>query len=371
MSMKRITLARLLVLACVLGPLLAAATPSTAQESFAAIGGKVLDTAGAPLAGYRVVYRDANDLEVFISLPSDADGEYIVSLPEGRRYNAVAVIAPSGRRTPLAAQLQIPGMAGLRHDVRVDVAAATFTPSGIAQTYPGSDRLVLAYAEDAVLVADQRWELQVEVADFDVVDRTVARVQGAIQLPQLDGVEFGGRVGLGSVDNPPGVSDDSGVTDLDAWTKFMFRTNKDGTTDYAAGFVVTLPVGDDRAGLGQDALRSKFFGSVRRALPWGVVSGHVGLRLNEAGRIGGVRRDGEIAPGLGAALILPRTPNITVIVEAMVEGESFDGVGTDARLLAGVNWRLREVVTLRFAAAAGLADGAPDSQLLVGYSVDF
>ena len=41
------------------------------------------------------------------------------------------------------------------------------------------------------------------------------------------------------------------------------------------------------------------------------------------------------------------------------------------RLLAGVNWRALPHGVVRLAIGTGVADGAPDTQVVVGYSFDF
>ena len=49
----------------------------------------------------------------------------------------------------------------------------------------GSDRLFLAFIEDATLVDGQWWEVQVETADFDAFDANVIRGVAAFQ-PWID-----------------------------------------------------------------------------------------------------------------------------------------------------------------------------------------
>ena len=110
---------------------------------------------------------------------------------------------------------------------------------------------------------------------------------------------------------------------------------------------------------------------MRRSLPFGVLSAHAGIRLNENGEIAGVRQEGELAPAAGVALIAPVSGDVVLFVEAVVEGKRFVGAELDARLLGGINWRLLELLTLRGGIGLGLADGAPDTQLLVGFSMDF
>ena len=257
---------------------------------------------------------------------------------------------------------------GRRRDIQL-TAFDSSSPSDVVQIFPGSDRLMLAFVEDAVLVQRQRWEFQTELADFDDADLTVARAIGVFQFERLDGVEFGATIGLGSLETS--ISDDSGLTDLDAWFKFDLINRDDGSMDLSVGTRVTLPVGDEDSGVGQDGLRSEFFGAMRRPMPWGTFSAHAGVWLNEDGKVAGVSRDGQVAPTVGAAVLASVSPDVVLFGEVRVEGERFEHGDTDARLLAGANWRLLELLTLRVGLGFGLTDGAPDGQLLVGFSADF
>jgi len=77
--------------------LVAGAGPGVlAQASTAAIAGVILDPAGKPAAGFKVVLHDAASNKDFISDPTDAEGNYSTQVPVGGRYKLTGVIANDG-----------------------------------------------------------------------------------------------------------------------------------------------------------------------------------------------------------------------------------------------------------------------------------
>lgn len=338
-------------------------------QSFVPVEGILSDDAGVGLEGYRVVFREVGKIDSYVSMPTDAEGRYVVSLPENGGFEPVAVFTPRGGRISLDGQPLVRAVPEARHDISIDPATEADALASVVQIFPGSDRLLLSFIEDAVNVENYHFEFQLDVADFENADRLVARAIAAFQFDRLSGVEFGASLGLGSLDTA--TSDEAGLTDLEAWFKFPVYSREDGTLDVTVGTVATLPVGDSDAGLGADSLRSKLFAAVRRSLGFGVLSAHAGIRLNEDGEIAGEKLDGRLAPAAGAALIAPVSGDVVLFVEVAVEGKRFAGDELDARLLGGINWRLLELLTLRGGIGLGLADGAPDTQLLVGFSMDF
>jgi len=229
------------------------------------------------------------------------------------------------------------------------------------------DRLFLSFAEDAAIAQSQWWEGQVELVDFDPVDATIGRLVFALQ--PLEDLEIGGRVGFGSTDAPGNLIDGSGATDLDLWTKL--RVVADADTHFAFGALATVPTGDDQAGLGFDSFGLQLFASLRQQVRGITVAGNVGVRLNEDGQIFGIEIDGKNSPFLAGAAIVPLSGRLSLIGEARIEGERFEGFDEDARLLGGINWRVGDRGLLRAAVSLGLTDGAPDSQLIAGYAHTF
>ena len=234
----------------------------------------------------------------------------------------------------------------------------------------GSDRLFLAFAEDATVIDEsQWWEVQVEFADGDIVDATIVR--GIVAIRARPNLEIGGRVGFGNTDTPAPFPDGSGATDLDAWAKYYLGSSS-SNTEFAVGGIVTIPTGDDTAGLGFDSFGLGAFGSVRHRLERAIITGHAGLRLNGDGMfLGSPGVDGKTSVHLGGGVIVPLSDQVTAVGELYYEGERFDGAESDVRILGGINWRVNQRGMVRFAVALGLEDGAPDAQLLGGYAFRF
>jgi hypothetical protein len=247
-------------------------------------------------------------------------------------------------------------------------SAGTTTPPGGTNT-SSRERLFLNFAEDAMIVDEQWWEGWLQYDDADSVDRTVLFGQAAFQ-PWQD-FEVGGRVGFGSTDTPPGVEDGTGATDLDLWGKYFWNMNNQ-KTEFSAGAILTVPTGDDSAGLGFDAFALKGFGAMRYRLKAAVITGTIGLQINDDGSIfGSPDLDGELSVSAGAGVIVPWSEAFSFIGELSWKTERFDGADDDARLLAGLNLHLSNRSMLRPAISLGLEDGAPDVQIFVGYAYTF
>jgi hypothetical protein len=241
--------------------------------------------------------------------------------------------------------------------------AVRITPGG------GFHRLFLSFVEDATLVENQWWEGRFDYAKGDRVDLTVLRGIFAFQPWQNIGV--GARVGFGNSDiSGPGSSlDGSGATDLDLWGKYYFGTGS-GVTEFAAGGILTVPTGDDSAGLGYDAFAFKGFGSLRRPFRGWILSVDAGAQFNADGRIFGNDLTGETSFMLGGAALFPTSDHVGFVVESRYESARFDGTDNDWRVLGGANWRVTNRGIVRGAVAIGLTDGAPDWQIFIGYAAN-
>ena len=233
----------------------------------------------------------------------------------------------------------------------------------------GSARLFLSFIEDAVIVDSQRWEGQLDLADGDLVDTVIVRGVAAFHL--RESLEVGGSVGFGSSDSSGSAPDGSGATDMDLWAKYGFGSDG-GRTEFAAGGIVTIPTGDDTAGLGFDAFSVGGFGALRYRLQRGIITAQGGLRLNGDGMfLGSPEVEGETSFALGFGFIYPTSNRVTLIGELKFEEERFEVGDPNTRVLGGVNWRLANQGMFRGAVAFGLDDGAPDAQLIVGYAHHF
>ena len=241
------------------------------------------------------------------------------------------------------------------------------TQSGTKPT-SGSDRLFLAFAEDATLVDRQWWEGRVKTADFDGADVNVLTAVVAMQ-PWVD-FEIGGSVGFGDTD-VRGGRDGSGATDLDLWGKYHLGGGE--SSEWAVGGVVTVPTGDETAGLGADAFGASAFGAYRHRLKRAVVAAHAGVQFNGDGRRFGetADRDGETSPQAGLGVILPFSDNLAGVGEICYRDGRLEGDKDESQVLAGINWRPGGRGIFRAALGAGLSDGAPDFQAQIGYAAQF
>jgi len=232
-----------------------------------------------------------------------------------------------------------------------------------------SDRLFLAFAEDATVVDRQWWEGQLETADWDDFDANVIRGVVAFQ-PWID-FEVGGRIGFGDTDASGGGLDGSGATDLDVWGKYHLGGGDE--TEFAVGGVVTVPTGDESAGLGSDAFGVSAFGAMRHRLNKAIITAHAGVQFNGSGRRFGeiADRDGETAPMVGVGVILPFSDRFTGVGEVEFRDGRLEGDDDNTRALVGINWRPGGRGIFRAALGVGLSDGAPDFQALIGYAAQF
>ena len=244
-------------------------------------------------------------------------------------------------------------------------ASKPTTPAGTA------DRLFLAFAQDAAIVPSQWWEGQIEYDDGskDIpVDVLIGRAVVAFQpWKQL---ELGGRFGFGTTDASPPSPDGSGATDLDFYGKWVFPTVAD-KTDYTAGGLVTVPTGDDTAGLGFNAFGVQAFGAARHRLDDAIIGGHVGVRWNGDGDFQTVPISGKMSYELGFAVLFPLSQQVTLVGEAQIETARFEGADSAAQILAGIDWKAFGRGQIRAAIAGGLTDGAPDFRIFVGYAYTF
>ncbi len=231
----------------------------------------------------------------------------------------------------------------------------------------GADRLILGFAEEAAVVDQQWWEGQLVRFDGDGFDAWIVRGVVAFQL--LQDFEVGGSVGFGSSDTRGVLPDGSGATDLDVWGKFHFAGR--GENGFALGGKLTLPTGDDTAGLGFDAVSFEAFGSLRHALENALVNIAAGVQLNGDGQVFGVDIMGETSPFVSAGVIFPMNDGLSIVGEAVARGERFQGLDSDARIFGGINWSPGGRGIVRAGLSFGLTDGAPDYELLGGWAVNF
>jgi hypothetical protein len=229
------------------------------------------------------------------------------------------------------------------------------------------ERLFLSFTQEAAIADRQWWEGQLVFSDGDPIDSIVLRGVGAVQV--WENVELGGTFGFGDTDTPRPLPDGNGATDFDFWGKYLLSNDDQGGT-FAVGGMLTIPTGDDRAGLGLDSFGLEVFGSARFPIGKLKVGGHIGVRFNDDGQILLAELDGQTSALLGGHVILPLGRSFNFVGELYYESERLEGLDDDIRLSGAVNWQVARRSTVRLALAVG-TEGAPDAQFLVGYATMF
>lgn len=233
------------------------------------------------------------------------------------------------------------------------------------------DRLFLSFFQEAVLVKSQWWEGQVEYADGSKgVPTDAFIVRGVVAFRPVKTFEVGGRFGMGSTSAATNRPDGTGATDLDVYGKWVFP-NVGSNLSFSTGMILTLPTGDDTVGLGFNSFASQLFGGLRFKMDSVEIGGHVGVRFNGDGDFQGVSINGTNSYEFAATALFPLANQVSLVAEAQVETERFDGQDSITQVLGGVNWRAFGRGMLRGAVTVGLTDGAPDYRALVSYAYTF
>lgn len=232
-----------------------------------------------------------------------------------------------------------------------------------------ADRLIAGFAEDASVVDRQWWEAQATTADYDGFDANL--ITGIVAFQPWDDVELGGRVAFGSTDAEGGGPDGSGATDLEVFGKYLLGGGND--TTFAVGGVLTVPTGDETAGLGSDSFGVSAFGSLRHQMKRLIMTAFAAIQFNGDGRRLGETsdRDGETAPQVGVGVLMPLTDSITGVGEFIYRDARLDGDDAAASVHGGINWHLNRRGMIRASLGFGLDDGAPDFTALVGWASQF
>jgi hypothetical protein len=249
-----------------------------------------------------------------------------------------------------------------------DQTTTTTTTSSSSGAF-AKDRLFLEHFEfDGEIIPGQWWEADLTFTSHDRVDATTINLLAALQPWQ--NIEVGGRVGFGTTDASGGLSDGSGATDLDLWAKWRVGSSSPDT-DISIGAEITVPTGDDTAGLGTDAFALAFFGALRQQMQNSVLTAYAGVQFNDNGQIFGARLEGRTAGLMGVAVMVPLANTVTFVGEANLTTERFDDTDSDFAIRGGVNWHVSNRGAVRPALELGITDGAPDWQFLVGYAHTF
>ena len=327
------------------------------------IEGRILDAAGDPVSGYRVVARMVEGTEPFISQPSDEEGRYSLAVPTGERYLIVALIAPSGGRVALPDSEPLTSTPGrLTRDLQLSHVAPRMSRGALR----GADRLFLSFVEDPVITARQHLEIQFDT-EWDMLesDRSSAHLIAAFSLPRIPRLEIGLRAGFGEI-RPSGASSNTGALDADLWVKFPLHNSERWET--AVGTLITLPTGDADEGLGRDSTQAELFVAGSCSLEPSVLIGHVGVVTSADGEVFGEPREGGTTVSAGVGVLVPLSSDASLVFEARYDGERLQGTDSDSLLLVGLDWKVHWRGKLRTALAAGLEGSSVDGRFLVGYA---
>lgn len=290
------------------------------------------------------------------------------------------------RRTVFAAALIAAPALGANPALAADPIttppAATSTASTAAAGTTDSMRLIQGFFTDAA-IANQWWEGQIRYqsgAFPPIQDADGMRIGGVLAINVFKNVELGGRVAFGDydLDNPVNRGGDSfdgesGATDMDVFAKWRVM---DGDIKVAVGGSLTLPTGSEDDGLGTGEVVPAVFGAVRGDLSSGnrgTFTGvaHLGFRVNKDAEIFNQDFDAKTSVFLGAGVLVKLTNTFGWTAELNVETERFEGFDSDIRLTGGAHWDVSKHQTLRGGVGFGLADGAPDFELIGSYVYHF
>ena len=154
----------------------------------------------------------------------------------------------------------------------------------------------------------------------------------------------------------------NGIGDLEVKLKWNFLEEKASLPGLAVKFGTTLPVGDEKKGLGSGGY------DLSAALIAGKTLGEVGIYLN----LGYLRID-ERAAGDKSAIFTASLAGKWEMIEALAlvgeviyESPGADGEGDPVTMTAGLVWEIADNFSVDFGGRAGLTDTAPDWSVLAG-----
>jgi hypothetical protein len=232
------------------------------------------------------------------------------------------------------------------------------------------ERLFLSFSQEAALVPSQWWEGRLEYADGKDNFPDVFLARAVLAFRPIKNLVVGGNVGFGSSKAASGLPDGSGATDMDLYGKWVFPQVA-ADTDMTAGLLLTIPTGDDTAGMGFNSFASQLFGGVRYHTESMIIAGHLGVRYNGDGSFQGVDYSGRMSFQLGGSVVFPLANHVSIVAETALETDRFDDIDASTELLFGVNWKAFSKGMFRGAISGGLTGGAPNFRVILGYAASF
>ena len=161
------------------------------------------------------------------------------------------------------------------------------------------------------------------------------------------------QAGWGFQSISPDVGDgQSGISDLALFGRYKLANS--GPTNFAAGAMLTLPIGSED--VGQGLMHFGGFGAVRHSLGNGMtLTGNIALIFYEVGD------DRETSFNLSAGTIYPINEKLCLVSEFSLHSE-FDYM----IVTSGIDYNLGSG-RVRAGLGIGLDDGAPDLKIMGGY----
>ncbi len=236
-------------------------------------------------------------------------------------------------------------------------------PSGAAEI-TGDHRLIRRFVEDGA-ITQKAWFAA--ATDYDHHDgghdvwvlataafRLGRDVETGIQGGLLDRKRETGETLFGADLAEP--VDTTGLADATIYGKYRLLRSP---VEMAIGAEATLPLAGASTGRGPGAFRYAAFVGLRRSFSGATLIGSVGATdSSDSKGAGGTR--GRSAALLGAGLLLPLSYVWTLVGEVTYDGARYEGSGSDARALVGLDWRPTENIVIRGGVARGISEAAPD-----------
>ncbi|MEW5806845.1 MAG: transporter [Acidobacteriota bacterium] len=238
-------------------------------------------------------------------------------------------------------------------------------------------RLIQLFPEDAAIVPTQWWEAQIrfisdgQYRSANIPDSDTFVLSPIVAFSLKDDLEVGAILSIENIDYDwkfKGDDSSSGIADTDIYVKY--RIVKD-PADFTLGAVATLPTGDEDEGRGAGKFNVELFGSGRKSMKDFTIAGVFGFRLNRDATILEIDLDAKTSFILGGGIIYPFSDTLAFTGELNIETERYDDMDADIRVTPGIQFNAFKNTVIRGGIGLGLADGAPDFEIIASYVYTF
>ena len=262
---------------------------------------------------------------------------------------------------------------GLLAAAALAVGPAEAQTGSASKSITNDNRLFQRFIEDGAVTEGNRLEGQFRYQSFDDADAVL--VSPILAFNIAEDIEIGGRIGLLTANPDPGDTE-TGFTDLDLYGKIRLTTQP---TQLALGILIKFPSGDETKSIlhGTGEIDVAFFGGLRHDFGRLSLVANAGFRVNQdpqpdaaipgrpaRGSAGWQEPEGELSLQAGGGLLFAMTEKLSGVVEVSYETERVDGIGSDFRLTLGAEYRAAESFGMRFGAAWGVGDMAPNYEAI-------